>query len=90
MKMIKPLAYLACFVLSLLALTSCSSTGYSSGASVGYSYRHGWEYDDYYRSRVNYHYSRPAARAEIRSRAGDRAGRAGQIRGGRGGGGRRR
>ena len=80
----------------LLALTtSCSSSGYSGySGSAGYYHRNAWEYDNYYRSRVNYHYNRPAARSQVRSEAGNRArgaARAGAARGGggRGGGGRR-
>ena len=85
----------------LLGLTSCGSGGYSAGYSTGpsYYYRDSWDYDRYYRSRVDYHYSRDRARsrvssedrARIRSEAASRRG-SGEVRSraGRAGGGRRR
>ena len=93
MKRLIPLFYLTCIALLMTIVSSCSSTGYSGGAS--YYHRSAWDYDNYYRTGVNNHYNRSAARANVRagaaSRSGGaaRAGAAARSGGGRGGGGRR-
>ena len=93
MKIVIPLFYLTCIALLMTIVSSCSSTGYSGGAS--YYHRSAWEYDNYYRSGVNRHYNRPAARANVRSGAAShsggaaRAGAAARSGAGGAGGGRR-
>ena len=73
------------FTLLLAIVTGCSSTGYSGGA--GYYHQNSWDYDNYYRSGVNYHYNRVETRDNVRSEVGTRTGGAGHAGGGRGGGG---
>ncbi len=93
MKLLKLLFYLTCIALLMTFVSSCSSTGYSGGAS--YYHSNAWEYDNYYRSGVNRYYSQPAARANVRAEAASRsggaarAGAAARSGAGRGGGGRR-
>lgn len=93
MKLLIPLFYLTCIALLMTVLSSCSSTGYSGGAS--YYHRSAWDYDNYYRAGVNNHYNRSAQRANVRSEAASRSGGAARAGGaarsgaGRGGGGRR-
>ena len=93
MKLLIPLFYLTCIALLMTFLSSCSSTGYSGGAS--YYHRSAWDYDNYYRAGVNNHYNRSAQRANVRSEAASRSGGAARAGGaarsgaGRGGGGRR-
>ena len=81
MKKIQVLLSMICIVLLSIILTGCSSSGYSGNTSVRYSYGNSWDYDRYYRSRVNHHYRRSEVRrsagaAEVRTRA--RASRAGR------------
>jgi hypothetical protein len=73
--------------LLFLNLSGCSSTGYSGSAS--YYHTNAWDYDRYYRSGVNQHYNRSAARSSVRSEAANRTGNAARSGGGRRGGGRR-
>ena len=79
MKNKQVLLSMICTALLLFLLTGCSSSGYSGNTSVRYSYRNSWDYDRYYRSRVNHHYRhsevrRSAGAAGVRAR-GTRAGR---------------
>ncbi len=60
------------FLLSAL-LSGCGS-GYYSGSSRHYYggsryYRSSWDYDDYYRSRVNHYYNRNEVRRAVRREA---------------------
>ena len=82
MKKMIPFLYILCVALLMSIVTGCSSTGYSG--STSYYNRNAWEYDNYYRSGVNHHYNRPAARANVRSTAGTRSGGAARSGGGRG------
>ena len=84
MKRITPFLYMMCAALLMIIVTGCNSTGYSGSSS--YYHRNAWEYDNYYRSGTNNHYNRTAARANVRSDVGTRAG--GAARSGGGGGGR--
>jgi hypothetical protein len=86
MKRMTPFLYMMCAALLMIIVTGCSSSGYSG--STSYYHRNAWDYDNYYRSEANHHYNRPAARANVRSEAGTRAGGGGRS-GGGGGGGRR-
>jgi len=86
MKKMIPFLYMICVALLLSIITGCSSTGY--GGSTSYYHRNAWEYDNYYRSGVNNHYNRSAARSNVRSGAANRSGgaaRAGAARSGGGG-----
>jgi uncharacterized membrane protein YgcG len=92
MKRMTPFLYMMCAALLMIIVTGCNSTGYSGSSS--YYHRNTWEYDNDYRYRANDHYNRSAARANVRSDVGTRAGGAarsggGGGRGGGGGGGRR-
>ena len=92
MKILLPLFYMTIITLLLTISAGCSSTGYSG--SSAYYHRNAWDYDNYYRTGVNRYYSRPAARANVRSDVGSRsgaarAGAAARSGAGRGGGGRR-
>ncbi len=76
MKRMIPFLYMMCAALLMTIVTGCSSTGYSGSNS--YYHRNAWDYDNYYRSGANYHYNRPAARANVRSEVNTRSGGGGR------------
>ncbi len=58
-------------VLLLALLTGCGSGSYYGGSGA-YYHRNSWDYDRYYRSRVNYNYHRTAVRRSTRPVSGTR------------------
>ena len=72
-KKIRTTLLLAGTLLLLLGLWSCSDGGTYSGHSYShgpsYYYRSAWDYDRYYRSRVDHYYDRTRERRAVRREA---------------------